>query len=129
MPEGGLVLSLRGIRTGAPISMGPLGNERKVLRFPLPCGGFDAAQRLSCRRFGQRLLARKLRDQFVQDVQVVSLSQHVLSLLEFRAPRFAFCEQTTLHHVAEALYADAQVVPDIRAGLFSPTLMKIDDPR
>jgi hypothetical protein len=82
---------------------------------------------LGYRRLGQRLLARQLHDELVQNVEVVSFSKQILSLLDFRTPCFALRGQKTLHHVAEAFYADAQFVPDFRACLLCPALMQIDD--
>lgn len=104
-----------------------LGNERNVLRFPFLCSRLNPSQRLRHCGFRQRLLARVLQDKLVQNVQVVSFSKQVLSLLDFRVPCFAFFWQETLNHITETFHANTQVVPDFRAWLLGPALMKVDD--
>jgi hypothetical protein len=105
-----------------------LRDERDIFRLSVLCRLLYAPQGLRHCRFGQRLLACELQDKLVQNVQIMSFSKQVLSFLEFGAPWFALFGQKTLHHVTEALHADAQFVPYLRAGLFHPTLMKVDDP-
>ena len=70
---------------------------------------------------------RELHDKAVQLVQVVPLSEEVLSPLKFRTPRFAFFRQKAFDHVAEALHTNPQLVPGFRARLLRPTLVKLDN--